>query len=168
MGTRVVVSIAVTAGVVLSMAVTGGRAVAATSPVSAAPAVAPALRSWTGSAGTFTLADGARIVLGDPALVGEATTFGEDLSQIVGHRVPVVVGLAARSGDIRLGLGSAAPGNAEGYRLRVGDVVSLEAENTTGLGHGEQTVEQMFDLDPSHSRLPRGAAADWPLAGSAA
>jgi Glycosyl hydrolase family 20, catalytic domain/Glycosyl hydrolase family 20, domain 2 len=160
---------AIGVGVALAIALTGGPARAvgtsATSPQprsQTAPAVEPALRSWAGSTGDFTLTPGSRIVAADAGLSAEARIFGGDLSQIVGRRIPTVVHERPRPGDITLNRTATAPGNAEGYRLRIADTVSIEAANTTGLSHGEQTVEQLFTLDAGRAHIPRGVAQDWP------
>lgn len=157
------------AGACLVLAMTGVPAVPASAgpagpAVDPAPPVVPALRSWTGGTGTFILTGRARIVIDDPAVAGEAATFGADLGRLTGHRVPVVSG-SARPGDLLLRLVGSAPGNAEGYRLEIADTVTLDAANTTGLGHGEQTVEQLLALDPHRAGIPRGTAQDWPRYG---
>ncbi|HEV3357907.1 MAG TPA: beta-N-acetylhexosaminidase [Pseudonocardiaceae bacterium] len=165
-----VVALAAIAGLALAAtlatpatAVPSATAQLATSPALAvgAPLVEPALRTWAGSPGTFTITAHTRVVFTDPSLAGEAATVSSDLGQLVGH--PVAAGFGGGgSGDIRLALIPAAPGNAEGYRLQIGDTVTIQAQNTTGLSHGEQTIEQ---LAARSDQLPDGTATDWPQVG---
>ena len=162
MSTRIV-ALAVTAALALATITTLPAAAEAPPPSAAAsaPEVVPALRTWTGASGTFTLGPHSRIVFTDPALAGEAATFSTDLSQLAHQRIPATFG-SARNGDIRLGLIQNVPGNAEGYRLQVANTVTLQARNTTGLSHGEQTIEQLISR---YDALPFGTATDWPQAG---
>lgn len=166
--------VVVGAGVALVVALLGGPVMAAGTsaerPVATprraqsppAPGVEPALRSWVGSTGDFVLTRGSHIVAADAGLAAEAGIFSSDLSQIVGRHIPVAVGRQSGSGDITLSRTSVAPGNAEGYRLRIAGTLSIEAANATGLSHGEQTVEQLFTLDARRASIPRGTAEDWP------
>ena len=130
-------------------------------PVGGVPDVVPALRTWTGAPGAFAITAHTRIVFTDPSLSGEAATFSTDLSQLAHHRIPATFGIA-RDGDVRLGLIGTAPGNAEGYRLQIGHVTTLQAQNATGLSHGEQTIEQLLGR---YGDLPFGTTTDWPQAG---
>jgi hypothetical protein len=159
-----IVALAVTAALALAT-ITSLSAAAETSPPSVAaptaPDVVPALRTWTGASGMFALTARTRIVFTDRTLAGEAATFSADLSQLAHRQIPATFG-SARGGDVRLGLMPSAPGNAEGYRLQIGDTVSLQAQNTTGLSHGEQTIEQLVSR---YGELPFGTATDWPQAG---
>ena len=150
----------VTAGVV---GVTpAAAAVAADLQSNAAPAVVPAVRSWHGGSGHFTLTARSRIVATGSQAAVEARTFAGDLSVIAGHPIPVVYDRKSRSGDVALTLAPDAAADPESYRLDVGETVTLTAPTATGLSRGAQTVEQMLQLDPRHAELPRGSAQDSP------
>lgn len=147
----------------LTVLLTAGTGLAVAPASSAAPAthpappVQPALHEWTGGSGTFALGPGSRIVVTAPALAGDASTFGDDLALITGLRLPVVPSPEHHAGDIVLGLGATGV-QAQGYRLDIGDAVTIQGADATGAFYGEQTVEQLFKLGP----LPHGSATDWP------
>lgn len=128
-----------------------------------APAVVPALASWTGGSGSYQLSPAARIAYWPPALRAEAATFQQDLGAIVGRRLPLVAG-RARPGDLALTTGPLAGAGAEGYRLTIGDTVTILAPTPTGVSRGAQTVEQLFTLDPRRRAIPRGVSDDRPRA----
>ncbi|MBT2448915.1 family 20 glycosylhydrolase [Streptomyces sp. ISL-43] len=152
----------------LSLPGTGGAAAATaagTGPVQAAaaagaPQTVPALRQWTAGTGTYGFTSTSRIVV-DPAhaaqLSDEAATFAEDLGALAGRTVAVVTG-SASPGDISLSLGDASL-PAEGYRMTVGQSVSLQAGTDTGAFNGTRTVLQLLHQSAS---VPAGTAVDWP------
>ncbi|MFE2728287.1 family 20 glycosylhydrolase [Kitasatospora sp. NPDC059327] len=126
----------------------------------AAPQTVPALRQWTAGSGSFTFTPASRIVL-DPAhgaqLAEDAATFADDLGQLEGRHVPVLVG-AAGPGDIALTLGDTAL-PAEGYRLTVATTVTVQAGTTTGAFNGTRTLLQLLHQSAT---VPAGTAVDWP------
>jgi glycosyl hydrolase family 20 len=123
-----------------------------------APDVVPGLQQWTGATGQFEFGPQSRIVVADPALLGDARTFAGDLRSIADLNLPVVSGLPSHPGDVVIRL-SASDLPAQGYTLDIGDTVSISGVDATGAFYAEQTVEQMVKQD---STLPRGAARDWP------
>jgi hexosaminidase len=130
------------------------------------PVVYPSLRGWHGSTGAWHLNEASRIVVGagDAMVLRDtATTFQADLATESGRPVPVVISSRPRPGDVSLTrtppdqrLGS------EGYRLDIGDVLTVAAPTVTGVFYGTQTIEQILKADPHRSLVPRGTAADWP------
>ncbi|MBT2455575.1 family 20 glycosylhydrolase [Streptomyces sp. ISL-86] len=140
-----------------------GPVQAAAGPVQAAagpPQTVPALRQWTAGTGTYGFTSTSRIVV-DPAytaqLSDEAATLAEDLGALAGRPVTVVTG-SASPGDIGLSLGDGGL-PAEGYRMTVGQSVSIQAATDTGAFYGTRTVLQLLHQSAS---VPAGTAVDWP------
>lgn len=127
------------------------------------PDVVPALHEWTGGVGEFALRPQSRIVVDStsPMLARDAHSLAADLRAITRADMPVIDKGKARSGDVVVLLG-AGDLPAQGYTLDIGDTVRISGADSTGVFYGEQTVEQLLDLDPQHVALPRGSARDWP------
>ncbi|WP_405777348.1 family 20 glycosylhydrolase [Streptomyces sp. NBC_00859] len=124
----------------------------------APPEVLPALSEWHGEAGRFTLTGSARIVLQgtDRRTDSDAARFSGELT---GHHRLTRGG--ARNGDVVLAEQpslKARLGN-EGYRISVGERVTVTAATSTGVFHGTRTVLQLLNDD---SRAARGSATDIP------
>ena len=136
---------------------TGGVAVAATNPP---PAVTPSLHQWTGASGVLELTRDSRIVV-DPSMASDAGTFADDLAVITGQHMPVVVGDQPQAGDVFLTVDGTV-GTTDGYRLTIDDAVRIAGASADGTFAGEQTVEQILAIDPTHRALPCGTAEDWP------
>jgi hexosaminidase len=143
-------------------ALTGvGPAAAATA---AAPAVIPAVDTWTPGTGSLTLGPATRIDT-DAASADTARTLAADLQAARGRRVPVVGG-PARPGDIvlrtdphRAGLGS------EGYELAVGGEARITGGTGAGVFYGTRTLLQLLTAG---STLPAGSTIDVPASGERA
>lgn len=123
------------------------------------PEVLPSLRQWLPGEGEFTLTDRARIVLDG---VREQRT-ADDAKRFAGELkggAPVSRG-RARSGDVVLRQDASLKGalGAEGYRLDVGDRVTVTAATSTGVFYGSRTVLQLLNDD---GRAARGSATDVP------
>jgi len=133
----------------------------------AAPRTMPSLREWSGQIGMFTLTNGASIVIDKKyrvKLAKTASTFENDLKQITGHDYKIVSISKPHPGDIYLTLdNSDSVIGDEGYLLQIGDAVIIRAKTDNGIFYGTQTVLQILKLDPTHSKLPKGAARDYPL-----
>lgn len=128
------------------------------------PATVPALREWTGGAGTTTLRRGARVVVTRRrnTLRPEARLLAQDLRALTRRRWRT--GLRRRKrvrrGDIVLKLGSRDAGlGDEGYRLTIGRTVTIAARTRAGIFYGGRTLLQLLR---SSRRLPRGRARDLP------
>ncbi|WP_457032645.1 family 20 glycosylhydrolase [Kitasatospora sp. P5_F3] len=136
-----------------------GLAVAPAQAAAGPPQTVPALRQWTAGTGSFTFTAG-RIVV-DPAysaqLADEAGTFADDLRDLTGRTVPVVAGSPV-AGDIALTLGDAAL-PTEGYRMTVGQSVTLQGATDAGVFNGTRTVLQLLRQSAT---VPAGTAVDWP------
>ncbi|MCG6499753.1 family 20 glycosylhydrolase [Kitasatospora sp. A2-31] len=128
--------------------------------VSGAPDVVPALRQWSAGTGTYTFTPASRIVV-NPAyttqLSDEAATFAEDLGALTGRSVTVATGFAG-AGDIALTLGdSSVP--SDGYRMAVGQSLTVAAPTDTGAFNGTRTVLQLLHRSTT---VAAGTAVDWP------
>ena len=137
--------------------------------VNTEPQVIPAMREWQGASGTFTLSNTSRIVV-DPVAVGQlqsvAQVFRGDMLAITRHTLPVVVTHTPTSGDFFLMLSTTDSGiGSEGYRLKVGDHVTLSALTRTGVLYGTRTVLQILLQDPTQTQMPKGTARDYPQYG---
>ncbi|WP_237498398.1 MULTISPECIES: glycoside hydrolase family 20 zincin-like fold domain-containing protein [unclassified Streptomyces] len=125
----------------------------------APPEVLPTLRQWQPGSGEFVLTDRARIVLDG---VRERRT-ADDAARFAGElagKAQVSRG-RARAGDIVLRQDASLKGSlgAEGYRLEVGDRVTVTAATSAGVFYGSRTVLQLLDDD---GRAARGSATDVP------
>ncbi|WNI22535.1 family 20 glycosylhydrolase [Streptomyces sp. ITFR-16] len=123
------------------------------------PEVLPSLRQWRPAEGEFTLTDRARIVLDgvrERRTAADAARFAGELS----GGAPVSRG-RARAGDIVLRQDASLKGalGAEGYRLEVGDRVTVTAATSAGVFYGSRTVLQLLNDD---GRAARGSATDVP------
>ena len=136
----------------------------ARSSSAAACATVPGLREWVGDAGAFSLRARSRILVHPRDrlwLQPETRTFAADLRRLTGRPVRMTTRRApARTGDIRLRLGSTdrALGD-EGYRLRIGRTLTIEARTPAGAFYGTRTVLQLLRRG---TRIPAGRARDWP------
>lgn len=123
------------------------------------PEVLPSLRQWQPAEGEFRLTDRARIVLDgvrEQRTAADAARFAGELS----GGAPVSRG-RARAGDIVLRQDASLKGTlgAEGYRLDVGDRITVTAATSTGVFYGSRTVLQLLNND---GRAARGSATDVP------
>ncbi|MEU1345908.1 family 20 glycosylhydrolase [Streptomyces sp. NPDC005795] len=123
------------------------------------PEVLPSLRQWQPGEGEFTLTHRARIVLDgvrEQRTTADAARFAGELA----GKAPVSRG-KARPGDIVLRQDPSLKGalGAEGYRLDVGDRVTVTAATSAGVFYGSRTVLQLLNGD---GRAARGSATDVP------
>jgi hypothetical protein len=149
------VLVAVVFGVLL-----GGASPAVAAAQNPAPETVPAIREWSGGSGAFALDPASRIVVESGTLAGEAARLRDDLEAVTGLDLQVAERTRARDGDLVLvradGLG------AEGYRLTIGDRVTIAGGDAAGVFYGGQTVLQTLRSRAGHRTLPRGEARDWP------
>jgi len=141
-------------------------ALCATTPrlEAAQPKTIPALREWTGGAGSYTFSASSRIVLDatDSAeLATTASVFSDDLFTLTGFTIPVITGAASvEAGDIYLSLGAADPEiGQEGYLLTIADSVALSAQTDAGVFYGTRSMLQMLRQG---FQIEAGTARDWP------
>ncbi|MFE9778492.1 family 20 glycosylhydrolase [Streptomyces sp. NPDC005775] len=123
------------------------------------PEVLPSLRQWQPGEGEFTLTHRARIVLDgvrEQRTTADAARFAGELA----GKAPVSRG-KARPGDIVLRQDPSLKGalGTEGYRLDVGDRVTVTAATSAGVFYGSRTVLQLLNGD---GRAARGSATDVP------
>lgn len=138
---------------------------AGSAPADAAsrPLTIPALQMWTAGQGGFVFSTASQIVVdqgSSSALRQVAETFATDLGELTGRPVTVISG-TPRAGDIALGTADACDSRlgAEGYGMRVGEIIQIRAPENTGVFYGTRTVLQL--LKQSNS-IPAGHALDWP------
>lgn len=128
----------------------------------ARPATIPALRLWQPGATGFAYGAASRIVLhpADGAALAEtAQLLAEDLERQGGRRPAIVTGIPL-AGDIALSRGRCdARLGAEGYGLRSGPVLEIQAADSTGVFYGTRTLLQLLAQDTT---VPAGHALDWP------
>jgi hexosaminidase len=112
--------------------------------LAAAPAVVPPVREWHAARGTFTLAASARVVGGG----GEGGRLARALRLETAKR--------AGPGDIVLA-SPRRPVPAEGYVLRIGRTIRIEASTTSGWFYGGRTLKQL-----AKRPMARGTIRDRP------
>lgn len=119
------------------------------------PFTIPELTSWTGGEGQ-TQPSG-RIVVQSKQLKPVAIQLMADYSQLCQKPIAIVGG-KPKAGDIVLSLKKLDNTPAEGYRMKIGDIVEIEAPSAAGAFWGTRTLLQLME----QGALPRGEAMDVP------
>jgi len=154
---------------VVGLSTVAGTAAAAPVPTDISglerPESVPALQEWSPGAGEYELDENTRIVLRSSAaeaLADTAEIFAGDLTSLgddVGVSI-VVSDEPAVAHDIVLDLGEPdAELGDEGYELTVGESITIEAPETTGVFYGTRTLLQFFTQGRT---VDAGQARDWP------
>ncbi|WP_420037013.1 family 20 glycosylhydrolase [Streptomyces sp. cg28] len=125
-----------------------------------APATVPALADWTPGEGTYTFADGSRLVASDAASRRVARTLADDL-RASGHGVVPVVGGPSRAGDIVVDIASGERDRlgGEGYELTAAKRLRITGAAETGAFYGTRTLLQLLARG---DRIPAGHTVDVP------
>lgn len=129
----------------------------------AKPVVIPELQEWHGTSGDFMVGSASRIVVGSNALADVADKFAEDYKEITGLDIQVISGTKdiASAGDFYLELTTEKKGlDKEGYTINIEDVVSVEAEQSTGAYWSTRTILQILKL--TNGSIPKGMVRDYP------
>lgn len=131
----------------------------------AKPAVIPELAEWKGAkGGEFAVKDGSRIVVANKdkaALQRAATEFQKDYKDILGKDLQIVYADSANAGDFFFTLVEAGTGlKEEGYNLKIGDSVTVEAESSTGAYWATRSILQI--LKQTDGTIAKGEARDYP------
>ncbi len=119
------------------------------------PFTIPEMTSWEGSTGTTELSG--RIVVRSKQLRPIALQLVEDYKTLCQQQMRVVSG-KPQKGDIVLSLKKLDTTPSEGYRLKIGDIVEIDAPAEIGAFWGTQTLLQLLE----QGNLPRGEALDIP------
>ena len=126
------------------------------------PFVIPELREWEGGSGRFVPSGNTRLICesNDAELMRVVRAFAADYREMFGAELPVSFG-KARPGDMlfRLRPDRALPD--EGYRVDIGDVVTVSAPAAKGLFWATRTLLQLAEQADDRS-LPRGRITDYP------
>ncbi len=128
------------------------------------PRTIPAFKQWTETAGSYSFSANSEIVLDavySSQLADVASTFAQDLQDLTGYSIPIVVGLgSSKPGDIYLTLDAADSAiGQEGYLLSVADQIRISAQTTTGVFYGTRSILQMLRQG---LEIQAGTARDWP------
>lgn len=131
----------------------------------AKPAVIPELAEWKGAkGGEFAVKDGSRIVVANKdkaALQRAATEFQKDYKDLFGKDLEIVYADSANAGDFFFTLVEAGTGlKEEGYNLKIGDSVTVEAETSTGAYWATRSILQI--LKQTDGTIAKGEARDYP------
>ena len=119
------------------------------------PFTIPEMTSWEGSTGTTELSG--RIIVRSKQLRPVALQLVEDYKTLCQQQMRVVSG-KPQKGDIVLSLKKLDTTPSEGYRLKIGDIVEIDAPAEIGAFWGTQTLLQLLE----QGQLPRGEALDIP------
>ena len=119
------------------------------------PFVVPELTNWTGAEGTVD--PSGRIVVRSKQYQQVATQLAEDYTRITGRKAYVSTG-KTKAGDIVLTSKKLDSTPLEGYRLRIGEKVEIEAPSEAGAFWATQTLLQLLEQGP----LPKGETLDVP------
>ena len=124
------------------------------------PFTVPEITEWQGAEGTLELS-GRVIVNGKSAALNSlAELFAQQFRQVTGKPMAVAKG-RPKAGDITLTLKPIDNLGKEGYRMTVGQGVSLHAQTIQGLQWATRTVLQICDKNGA-ATLPKGVAIDVP------
>ena len=128
----------------------------------AKPSVIPELQEWHGTQGQFAVSAVSKIVA-DKELADAAKKFAEDYEIITGSPIQVVTGgiKDVSEGDFYLTLDTAEKGlGKEGYVLKIGNAVLVEASDAVGVYWGVISILQI--LKQTQGVMPRGIVRDYP------
>ncbi|MGN5734812.1 beta-N-acetylhexosaminidase [Arthrobacter psychrochitiniphilus] len=147
-------------------------------PSTHGPVVVPALQRWSAGHGTVAVADGCQVHWNHDSLAELAHQLVEEIAEVAGISAtasgqntagqagPAALGELGAGVNIVLSLNPAvdfgtdhATADQEGYVLRVGNGVVLEARTLTGIFWGTRSLLQML---LASRELPCGTAVDWP------
>ncbi|MBQ7471068.1 MAG: family 20 glycosylhydrolase [Prevotella sp.] len=120
------------------------------------PFTIPEVTEWKGDAGTTQLSG--RIVVKSASLRPVAEALVRDYALLNGSPLTLASG-KARSGDIVLVAKKLDTMPAEGYRLQIGDMISIEAPAAQGAFWATRTLLQLVE---QNAQLPRGEIVDVP------
>lgn len=144
----------------LALLAASAPAVAQTQKAGPPPVTVPALSNWAPGPGSYAFARSTRIVASDQESREVADTLADDLRAAGRGAVPVVRGVAPRTGDIVVDIDpSAARLGAEGYELRAGSRLSITGRTHTGAFYGTRTLLQLL---AQGDRVPAGRTVDVP------
>ncbi|SHJ98539.1 Glycosyl hydrolase family 20, catalytic domain [Tessaracoccus bendigoensis DSM 12906] len=164
-----IISIAAAAALVAGVVATGAppqRAEAASPPIqtttSGAPATIPALANWTAGDGGFEF-EATTSVVAAAAQSKVASQLATDLTNALESDVTVETS-GASNGDVQLNLDASTKAQLgeEGYRVVVGDTISITAATEAGLFYGGQSVTQWAVQAGLTKSVPAGSATDVP------
>ena len=142
------------AGLLATISVTGANA------ANPKPFVIPELREWQGREGTVCLGESTRIVVDDESLRPIAESFANDWQKMFGERLDVLTGKASK-GDVMLKVKKDKKMTAEGYKIEIGDVITVTAQDEQGAYWSTRTLLQIAEQTASRE-FPKGTIADWP------
>jgi hexosaminidase len=127
------------------------------------PLTIPALQTWWPADGSYLHATTARIAIAGPdraALAEVAEVLADDLTVQSGQRPSLIDARDIANGDILLSRGRCDERlGREGYGLRVGDIVEIQATTAAGVFYGSRTLLQLL---AQGSEIAAGHALDWP------
>ena len=124
------------------------------------PFVIPELQSWTGGEGEVALSGVVRVKGGNKELMRVAKAYAADYETMFGKSLTVTTG-SPKAGDILFVLkkNDKALGK-EGYRMNIGNYVTVTAATTQGAFWATRTLLQ---LSEQHTALPKGETVDVPV-----
>lgn len=129
------------------------------------PFVVPELTSWSGGDGHLALSRRVIARSGGKALPQVAASLASDFNELFansnatdGQPMTVAKG-KAQDGDVVLALVKDKSLGDEGYRMTIGDRVTIEAQTARGAYWGTRTLLQLLEQD---ERLPKGVTTDVP------
>lgn len=126
------------------------------------PSVIPELQEWHGDQGRFAVSGTSKIVA-DQELEETAKKFAADYKEMTGSEISVVTGglQDALAGDFYLTLNTSEQGlGKEGYVLKIGSTVVVEASEETGAHWGTISILQI--LKQTQGVIAKGIARDYP------
>lgn len=149
-----------------SIAAFYGNAQGSGAAINPAPFVIPALREWKGANGFFMWKKTTNLVV-DAAykkqLLPVAGLLAEDYADFSsGTHLKVSIGKPS-GGDVYFTLDSNDTSlHKEGYHLNIGNFIGIKAHDSIGAIWATRTLLQLLEQAPQHSKIPKGAALDYP------
>ena len=107
------------------------------------PMVLPELQEWQGGEGTLSLTEDT-IIFTDAEYSGIASVFAEDAKELFGQEWEVRTEGTPQNGDVVFRKCTEESLGTEGYRIELGDTVTVTALSEQGLYWGSRTLLQMM------------------------
>lgn len=132
------------------------------STVNEKPFVIPEIREWQGNSGYFTINSNTVLALSpsDANLQKTIETFAKDYQRMFEKKLPVEQ-KEPRKGDISFKLAELPGIGPEGYTIRIGSEIAVEANTAQGIFWATRTLLQLAEQNENQA-IPKGTITDFP------
>lgn len=125
------------------------------------PFVIPELRQWQGADGMVAISPSTKVIYVNAELADAAEAMAEDYGLLFGKTMKTKNASKAPKGTIIMALTDDKELGDEGYSIKIGDCIAIEANTPTGAYWATRTLLQILEqYEGTH--LPKGTIRDWP------